>query len=154
MSYIGNNGYIRITDHKHHFADKRGMVCEHRLVWEKHNNAVLLPWGMIHHRNGIKHDNRIENLEAMTKSYHSRYHNARLGDHRARRGRVPSDRECLVCKSKQTRVHRRKGRPSPRAFWYRYKTTDKWLCNNCNRMLFIINKFPTHSTSQISTVIV
>ena len=49
---------------------------EHRLVWEVFNDACLLPWGVVHHKNGIKDDNRPENIEAMTRSQHSSLHSS------------------------------------------------------------------------------
>lgn len=47
----------------HHFARKNGHVFEHRIVWENHNRATLLPWAAVYHLNGDRRDNRIENLK-------------------------------------------------------------------------------------------
>lgn len=58
-------GYILEYSPNHHFAQKSGHVYQHRLVWERHNKATLLPWGIIRHKNGKTDDNRIENLKAM-----------------------------------------------------------------------------------------
>lgn len=42
------------------------MTFAHRVIWEMHNGAV--PEGMeIDHINGIKHDNRIENLRCVDR---------------------------------------------------------------------------------------
>ena len=61
-------GYKIIHRPEHPTANKRGYVREHRYVMEVHLGRPLTKDENIHHINGVRDDNRLENLELWSTS--------------------------------------------------------------------------------------
>ena len=66
--YITSSGY-KILSKKHPNSSKRGQILEHVLIMSDHLGRPLRDDETVHHKNGIRNDNRIENLELWSHSH-------------------------------------------------------------------------------------
>ena len=69
--HLGRKGYRYIYKPLHPNAPKNGQILEHILIMSAFLNRPLTKGETIHHKNGIRHDNRIENLELRSSSHPS-----------------------------------------------------------------------------------
>ena len=67
-------GYILEYYPGHPNAKPDGYVYQHRLVMERHIGRYLNSNEIVHHKNGNKQDNTIENLELTTQAIHAKEH--------------------------------------------------------------------------------
>jgi hypothetical protein len=66
---LKSDGYVALSGYYDHpNADKAGIILEHRFVMATHLNRALLPGENVHHKNGIRDDNDISNLELWSTS--------------------------------------------------------------------------------------
>jgi hypothetical protein len=66
--WVTSKGYKLVWQPDHPNRDKRGYVPEHVAVMAEQMGRPLLPGENVHHRNGIRDDNRPENLELWLSS--------------------------------------------------------------------------------------
>lgn len=67
------DGYVMLYSPGHPRAHKKGYVFEHIFVWEKDHGSLPPGWH-VHHLNGIRFDNRPENLTALPPRSHKEQH--------------------------------------------------------------------------------
>lgn len=68
----GEYNYAVVKDHPN--SIEFGYVLEHRVVVENHLKRLLNANEVVHHINGDKKDNRIENLEVLNAKTHAKLH--------------------------------------------------------------------------------
>ena len=74
LRLINAYGYIQLYEPKHREARRNGYVAEHRMVVSDLLGRKLHPKNDVHHINGIKTDNRPNNLQLISHADHTSHH--------------------------------------------------------------------------------
>lgn len=74
---IRNSQLSKLKRNKNSYVKFHGRH-EHRIVMEAHLGRPLFSWEIVHHKDGNKGNNVIENLEVMTQSMHTAEHFTRF----------------------------------------------------------------------------
>ncbi|MGN6347284.1 MAG: HNH endonuclease signature motif containing protein [Candidatus Nitrosocosmicus sp.] len=113
---VVKRGYVFIKMLAHPFCNKEGYVREHRLVMEKHLGRYLNKNEVVHHINGIKDDNRIDNLQLFSSN--SIHISTEYLEKRKKKF-------CSKCLSKESYKHTKRNTEN----WYVYK--GETVCSKC-----------------------
>lgn len=84
---MSGHGYVKVrVGPAHPLADQNGYAYEHLLVWVSSGRAAPIRHEVLHHKNEVRTDNRLSNLELLTRSAHNHLHLAER--ERDARGRI------------------------------------------------------------------
>ncbi len=118
----GDYEYALVPNHPK--ATKNGYVLMHRVVVENSIGRLLLPKEVIHHKDGNKKNNVIDNLEVMFNSNHVRMHKST--------GRAITNKVCKEC-GKAFEIETRKTRKRQLNFFCsracngKFQQKNKWV---------------------------
>lgn len=74
--YVSARGYTLVKVHGHPVATRSGgYMFKHRYVMEQHLGRLLTTEETVHHKDGNKQNNHIDNLELLSNTEHVTLHN-------------------------------------------------------------------------------
>jgi hypothetical protein len=105
---------------EHPNSNSEGQILEHRYIMSEFLGRPLTKDEHIHHKNGDRRDNRIENLQLMSRSEHAIMTN--IGNQNGRKHN--GNTICILCDTKETKRNKVNNE-----LWYPYE--DGYICYPC-----------------------
>lgn len=123
---INSKGYYDIVSSKEgNFRKKL-----HRLIYEDHFKVSLMSWADIHHKDGNKLNNSIDNLELILHSEHSKMHHKGKSFKMHLKSKITHSKN--TSSSNYFRVYKNKDKRTKQGFQWRYQYYDE---NNVRRSI-------------------
>ena len=116
---INQKGYYDIVSQKEgNFRKKL-----HRLIYEDYYGVTLMSWADIHHKNGDKLDNSIENLELIPHDIHTRLHHTGKTFSNTLNSKI--NHSATSSSTNYFRVYKHKEKEIKQGFSWRYQYYDE-----------------------------
>lgn len=134
------NGYIFILKHGHPTSRCDGYIKRSRLLMEQYLRRYLTNKEIVHHKNDIKDDDRIENLEVVTKQEHHAKHWTKEKNPNWIDGRKYDKEYVKDYRKKWMREFRKKNPEYEKEKKLRLKKRFNKRCPYCNKLISKWNK--------------
>lgn len=99
--WVNSNGYVlnKLQPDSFFFSmtGKDGYVLEHRLVMAQRLGRCLHSWEIVHHKNGVRNDNSVENLQLVSDDRHKQISilEAKISRLQKANGKLKEEIRCL-----------------------------------------------------------
>jgi len=105
---VSKGEYLYAVVKKHPHATKHGYVLLHRIIMENCLERILEQNEVVHHKDGNKKNNLIENLELSNKSKHAQQHQKEKGRAMVEM-KCPNCRKIFIIRKGQSHLQKPKG---------------------------------------------
>ena len=124
---IMSSGYVGVrVPQGHHLRMNNGYAYEHQLVAEDKIGRRLRPGEIVHHINGMKSDNKPDNIEVLGSRWHHKVEHRVSGDERRKPGETNPMNTCACGCGQHLFKYDQSGRPR------RYVEGHSWRKGKCS----------------------